>query len=396
MREMGRILGWQGVKLKRAGKNEAAITLWTNFYHAMTLATQGDSISIDYLVDHAIASIATAGSNYPNPKGKKLSEEQRIQGFIADANKYHRPDLAQQIEKDWKANHALFTKLRTDFKENNYFKSSLTLAETGVFFLQGTVWIILSIAGALLGWILLNAWCFQQRNKSTFAETLIDDWNQYKGIFACSGFPSFLLGMLFLAAIVSLINLLIPANINWGWGISHIFQMPGRDTFISGIIESLSYTTNLNSYPFYWRLLIFFTPLICGALFAFFYSRGEKRKSTLRQKVSENIYLALLFSAWGIIALTSEYHWLQIALAVICGIFLLASFLRMWRLTKGNHILTFSTFRFNLGGWICTGSILTLILLISQSVMNRKLQPWANNQIRGEMHLLHNVQDSAP
>ena len=391
MREMGRILSWQGVKFKRAGKNDKAVVLWANVYHVMTLALQGDDIPIDFFVDYAIAAIASGGSSYPS---KAQMDASLINNLIAFANKYHRPDLARQIEKDWKANHELFQQLRAYFKKSDYSRPFVTIVEATVILLQCTVLTILSLAGALLGWMLLNIVSFRNRGKSTFTENAINHWDQCKGIFACSGLSSFILGTLFLALVVAVKDSITPANFGWGWGALDIFQKPINITSLSDAIDILSNTSDITYYPSFWRLLVFTTPLICGALFAFVHSRSKKQKSTFLHKIGGNIYLALLFLAWGIIALTSEYGLTQTILAAICGIFLLLSFLRMWWQTRDNSDVTFSTFRITLAGWICTGSVWVLILLISQSAINHKLQPWANNQLRGEMHQLHDVRNT--
>jgi hypothetical protein len=343
-----------------------------------------------------MASMTAADPTYPNWKTKghkRLSEEQHIQGFIAYANKYHRPDLARQIEKNWKANHGLYIKLKSYFKEHDYSYPSLTLAEIGAIFLQGVVLIILSIAGALLGWLLLSAFRFFRRNKSTFT---VNSWNQCKGIFACSGIPSTLLGILFLTPLVYLLNSLAYFERSSDWKLPSVFFNSSGDNYFRNIVDYLGNVSGLSFYPSHWRLILFVTPLICGAAFALFHCRNKMTQQTFRKKFGGNIYLALLFLAWGIIALTTEYDYLQIVITVICGLFLLISLLRMWWLTKENSSLTLSIFRSNLSGWICTGSVLVLILLISQSIINNKLQPWANNQIRGEMHLFHHVQDSPP
>lgn len=60
--------------------------------------------------------------------------------------------------------------------------------------------------------------------------------------------------------------------------------------------------------------------------------------------------------------------------------------------SSGSYAL--QLFRSSLASWICTASVLVLIVLIGQTVLDNRLQPWADNQLRGEMHLLHDVQDS--
>jgi len=401
MREMARILSWQGVKMRRAGDNAKAVVFLANTYHVMTMAMQGDSKPIDFYVDYAIALIISASPLYPAKykKSKQHRDKQQLQAFIAYMNKYHRNDLAQQFEKDWNVNQKLFTQTRSYFGKADNFRSYLALAQSADIFLRCTVLTILSIAGALFAWVLLGIYYFRKSDKSTFGEPAIQSSVQYKGIFACSGIAAFLLAILFLALVVSIKDTIIPTDFGWGWGALGIFQTSIHDKSlidIIDIIDILSNTGNISSYPTFWRLLVFFTPVICGALFALFHSRGEQQKSTFRQKISRNTYLALLFLAWGIIALTSQYEPTQTILAAICDVFLLLSFLRVWWQTKGNTGHTIAMFRASLAGWICTGSVLVLLLLIGQSVINHQIQSWANNQLRGEMHLLHQVKNSAP
>lgn len=407
-REMGRILGWEGVKLKRAGKYNEALQLWADSYHSMTLAAQGATNIMSFLMDYGMLAMAADGATYPSretiKKGedKKTDEEQRFKNFMAYANKYHRPDLARQFERDWQANHQLFKKTKTYVQGNeDYFSLIITLMQVGAILLALGVIFTLSILGTLSGWMLLECYRNFSRRERTFEDGSIsaDLWCRCKGIIACSGLPSFLLGMLFLVFFLFII--IVPLSWQYdffsGWTTANFYPISSDIHLSDQILNIFSNLSDSGFFPVLWRLLIFLTPLTCGLFFVLSHSReNSTTTNSFWRALGRKIYLALLFLAWGLPLLTTEYNLPQIVLAAICIIFLLVSFFWMWRASRKNQRFALSLFQSSLTGWACTTSILIIALMIGQIVLNKRIQPYANNQLHGEMYLLHQVKDAPP
>ncbi|MEO6907186.1 MAG: hypothetical protein ABI210_04775, partial [Abditibacteriaceae bacterium] len=75
-------------------------------------------------------------------------------------------------------------------------------------------------------------------------------------------------------------------------------------------------------------------------------------------------------------------------------VFLIVSLILMWRNSREHPSRKLSLMQSSLSGWICVGSVLVLVLLIGQVVSDKQIQLWADNQLYGEMHLLHHVADA--
>ncbi|MEO6907823.1 MAG: hypothetical protein ABI210_08025, partial [Abditibacteriaceae bacterium] len=405
IREMGRIIGWEGVKLKRAGEYNEALELWADEYRAMTLAAQSESKIIPFLVDSAMLSMAANGATYPsresyrNGQPKERTEEQRMQGLFAYARKYHRPDLAQMFERDWQNNHALRQKLKTtNLISQSYFW--ISVMQAGATLLTLNVLIILSILGAFLGWLFFECYRIFTRRKSTFDEdSSINLRDRCKGVIACSGLPSFLLGILFLAGLVFVIRIFLPEDLQYGiitgWGIPNYSTSPFDSNIFVHMFDIFSNLAELYSFPTWWRFYTLLTPLIAGASVVLFHNlQTNTQKTSLWHTLGKWFYLALLFIAWGIPGLTNEYDFPQIILTTLCIAFLLISFIWMWWKSRKQSGFKMSLMQSSLSGWIFVGSVLVLMLISGQIAVDKQLQPWANNQLHGEMHLLHHVADT--
>lgn len=400
MLEMGRILGWEGIKLRRAGNHKAALSLLFDFYHAMTLATQGASTPIDFLVSYAMTSMAASSISYELEEPQnKLSEKERIDRFIAYAHQYHRPDLAQQIQADWNLNYGLYLKTRKLIHSKEGARALDRMYDWGVFH-SSSVLLIISFLGAFAAELVMAGLHLLHSRKSTFmasaaaAESTfgVSFWQQCKGVFACSGFPSFALAGCFLAALIFLVSKLIPENVMfdvvggwWAWNFTYISS---DSTLWREFIERLSGVNRDSTFSGKWRWFTFLTPLVCAGLYALVESgkiKGSKR----------NILFATLLLAWGVLALTTEYGALQIVAGVICALFLLTSIFVLWGNVRRKSTFTWVLFRSSLQGWICIASIAIFIMLCGQTLINSTLQPYAKKQLRGEIQLLHEVRDGS-
>lgn len=179
---------------------------------------------------------------------------------------------------------------------------------------------------------------------------------------------------------------------------------------------------NGGNMPF-WRVFILLTPLLAGSLYIL-QKRIEWQAKADGKKVwsgwtllkgcftrhwnrefcigllgwlGKRIFLLLLFTSWPVSVLLPESN---LPAPIIAGVFLIASlisFIWMYGKSKnafasrGLHLLQSS-----LAGWISIASVLVLAILIGQVFLNRPLQKWADNQLHGEMHLLHHVKDTPP
>lgn len=94
--------------------------------------------------------------------------------------------------------------------------------------------------------------------------------------------------------------------------------------------------------------------------------------------------------------LTGEYQFPQVLLAVVCLAYLAAVLSRDLVKKRKSFAPALPLYRSSLGGWICMGTALILALFIGQITLENQLRPWLDNQLRGEMHLLHEVKDSPP
>jgi len=412
MREMGRVIAWEGIKAKREGNHAKALRILGSAYHTMTLACLGESDFIGFSRYKTIFLIVASGAGYPNHHrknfSKRASRQQRLEKlresrqilidtFIAYANKHHRPDLAKLIHNDWqkvrtvsyRAQTTGYKNIQNDFHQVSLAYFSYLLSVVGVT-------LILTLLGATFMWIILT--CINQffhRNINIAPTAKVLSWQEkLTGIISCSGVIPFLSA----ATILILWSFITSTDISSGWSIAGLFSNPDH-TIIEQILD---YATGLP--PFAtdvpWRLFILFTPLIAGASYVIYKksqyaSRDESR--SFRKKLLQKIHLFLLFFAWGLLVLTTDDEPAQIIVAAIAAIFLLVSLIWMWRKSaKTSAFYAMQLFRSSLAGWICTASILVLMVLISQTVLDNHLQPWADSQLRGEMHLLHNVQDSVP
>jgi len=456
LREMARIINWEGIKFKRAGKNAQALQIWSNFHHTMFLATQGDADLMSFLVASAMMSIASFNATRPGrneliaclkekPKdtaspfskqgridNEKLREK-ALNGFIAYAQKYHRPDLAKQISADEQQAHRLFQQSE-EYTDANFsvFSPSIRLqfrrlyVTTNLFFIS--VALLLSLFGSLFLWLILSCCHFFLRRKSTFTSQIVPP--SFKeiilGMEVSSGlWPLFcIVVLIYLFESITQNTISTLSGLGNGWlmlpftlhfSLHHLI-----DTFlnIGGLLNNAGTTLQI------WRSFILILPLLACVLYVLqkrvewqtkmdgkkvgsgwallrrFFTRRWDAKfiRALLGWLGRKIYVLLLFAGWIALAnLTQESSLPVFLLAIailIVSITTIALMLRASRRTPLEYSL--QLFQRSVAGWICAGSVLVLLLLISQSMINNKLQPWANNQIHGEMHLFHQVQDSPP
>ena len=449
LREMARIINWEGIKLKRADKNAQALQIWNNFHHTMFLAAQGDADAVDFVIDYAMMSIAQSGATYPDRNGliARLKEkpkntaspfskqgrieneklrEKALNGFIAYAQKYHRPDLAKQISDDAQQAHRLFQQSEkyNDANFNVFYPSGKLHVQlqfhrlylTGSFFFI-SVALLLSLFGSLFIWLILSCCHFFFRRKSTFTSRIVPPSckENILGAEVCSGlWPLFCITVLiylFESITQNTASTLLPFTIHFS--LHHLI-----DTFlnIGGLLNNAGTTLQI------WRSFILILPLLaCGlyvlqkrvewqaktdgkkvwsgwALLRQFFTRRWDVKfiRALLGWLGKKIYVLLLFAGWIALANLTQESSLPVFLLAIAIIFVLITTIVLMLHASRRAPLEYSLqlFQRSVAGWICASSVLVLLLLISQSMINSKLQPWANNQIHGEMHLFHQVQDS--
>ena len=412
MREMGRIIAWEGIKAKRQGNHAKALRILGSGYHTMTLACLGESDAIDFFVDDAIFLIIANGASYPDhhsretlTKGSTATSRQKrlkevresrqklIDTFIAYANTCHRPDLARQINDDWQKVSTVSYRVQTTGSEDiqNDFHL-LSLAAFSYLLSVVGVLLILTLPGAIFVWLMLT--CvkhFFRRNTNFPSETKELTWREkLTGVISCSGVLPFISA----ATILIVLNFIASSDISNGWSIAGLFNKPDHPI----IDQILDYAASLP--PFWsnapWRIFILCTPLIAGASYVL-YKKLQYANASLsaRKKLLQNVHLFLLFFAWGLLVLITDYESTQIIVAAIAVIFLLVSLIWMWRKSaKISGFYALQLFRSSLSGWICTASILVLAMLAGQTILDNHLQPGANNLLHGEMHLLHQVQDA--
>jgi hypothetical protein len=460
LREMSRIINWEGIKLKRAGKNAQALQIWSDFHHTMFLATQGDANLISFLVASAMMSIAQSGATYPGRNGltAQLNEEQKdtaspfskqeemkneklrekaINGFIAYAQKYHRPDLAKQISADAQQAHRLFQQSKK-YNDANFsvFSPSGKLhvqlqfhrlyLTANLFFIS--VALLLSLFGSLFIWLILSCCHFFFRRKSTFTSQIVPP--SFKEIIlgaeVCSGlWPLFcIIVLIYLFESITQNTTSTLPGLGNGWLMLPFTIHFSLHHLINAFLNIGEILNNAGTTLQIWRSFILILPLLACGLYVL-QKRVEWQAKTDGKKVGSGwallrqfftrrwdvefirallgwlgrkMYVLLLFAGWIALAnLTQESSLPVFLLAIailIVSITTIALMLRASRRAPLEYSL--QLFQRSVAGWICAGSVLVLLLLISQSMINSKLQPWSNNQIRGEMHLFHQMQDSPP
>lgn len=229
---------------------------------------------------------------------------------------------------------------------------------------------ILSFMGSLLGYLFLEGYKRVLSREGSLNITIKD---KIKSTFACSGIISLFTGGVLLSGIAELINK------------------------VSDDFFYFQFFSSFDERQIFPRIALFFTPLICGFLFAVFHSLNISRapdKSTFVGVLHRSTGLLCLLTVWGVIALSPTDDVNGIILIILFSILLLG-FLTwiIWR-DRTRMKSTFPLLRAGISGWICVVSTIILVLLIMQSTIDHSMRNSAENYLYGEMSLLHDVQDS--
>lgn len=420
---MYRIIKWEGIKLNREGKHVPALQIWSDYHHTMTLAIQGDADLSDFSIDEGMLSAILSGVTYPSrielkakpaesvftapPDFKQIekSREKQINAFIAYAKKYHRPDLAIQINEDAQQAHQLLQKKQNYIDDNSIFTYNfdsqyphLEISES--LFILGVI-LTLSLLSSLLLWLLLACYGYSYAPKNNSPQEIQPPrW------------PEIILGMITCSAVWPIICSVILLNLP---------KLITETTM--GTLDHADFLYENGGNMQFWHVFILLTPLLAGSLYILqkrieWRAKADGKKVwsgwTLLQKfftrrwnrefcigllgwLGKRIFLLLLFTSWPVSVLLPEYN---LPTAVTAGAFLIASFISLiWMYGKSKNTFTYRSLQLlkaSLAGWISIASVLVLAILIGQVFLNRPLQKWADNQLHGEMHLLHQVKDAPP
>lgn len=356
-REMCRIINWEGIKRKRAGKNEQALQIWSNLHHVMFLAAQGDPVMIDFLVDYGMMNIAQSGATYPGRAALKNKKEEsdkppplpdenqqkkewqtRVRGFVSYAQKYHRSVLARQIQQEAQQSYQLFQQTRKYTDRNIYMDSPVVetqfrqLGISGALFVLG-VMLILILAGSIFLWLFALCYDYLRTRKSTFTDaTFSPPAESIKGTKLCRWAELFLC----LAIVIYLLGSVSTTTMDTTAGIANFWQMlpvTFHFSFHNIFDKFLAFTGYLGSESSpvqFWRILILLVPII------------------------------------------------------VSGIYLLQKRIRRQTHHRGRNLLE---------SWICVLSLLILTSLIPQVYLNRSTEKWAERNIHGEMWEIHQVKN---
>jgi hypothetical protein len=452
MREMCRIINWEAIKLKRQGKDAQALQIWVNFHHTLFLATQGDADFMDSLIDFGMLSIAQSGATYPkrNKLKTKLDEEQReanapptfdpkkderdrqkrVNGFIAFAEEIRRPDLAHQIKVDAQQAFQLFQKGR-NYRENNtaypytFDTQFIRLQFSGTLFYLSAV-LLLSILSSLFIWLIL-VYCNSFLSlKSTFNQTnsplskrIIGSAKLCYGLWLLSC----LCVLIYLFGSITTTTIETLPGITNGWLILPFSISFSSDNLISKSRHLSQCFNNTEMLLQFWRVFILLLPLLAASFYVLqkrleWQAKAEGKDVwniwTLLRKLSRlqrnaefnrafigwlgrKIYLFFLLASWGILIYIAQYIPTNIIiLPVAMGllIFVLIWMFRAAKQTSAKNNL--QLIQRILANWICIASVLILVLLATHTCISPPLQKWANNELHGEMHLLHHVDDTPP
>lgn len=402
-REIARVITWQGIKQNRAGHPEKALQIWSDGYQTFTLAAQGEDNELNYLVEDAVLEMFASGinssnrmiyekhSNKPHPSAKKITS------LVNFAQKYHRPDLANELQNDWRKNNFIQQKFLVSSDVTLYRSfHGLALAELICALTMPGVVLILLLLGALFLWIItacLNHFC---NNKNREAQNAPPPglWRKFSGVIICSGVISFFGGLLF----IYLLKFLPNADLSSGWAISGLFNSGDDSSWRGRILDSaLGFFMGIDT-P--WRFLIFLTPLVCAIFYALHKMKEEEKKNykhPVLVKTVKLLHLFLLFSAWGALVMVSDYETAEIVTTSLIGVFLLVSFAWMFVTTrKTSAVKTLRLLQAASIGVMCLSSILIVPILIKQTAVERQLKPWADNSLQGEMRQYHHVVDEPP
>jgi len=402
-REMARVITWEGIKLNRAGHHDQALRIWSQAYKTFTLAAQGEDDKVDYLVDNAILEVIANGASYPDratiakyPKELNTSVND-INSLVQLAQKTHHPDLAKQLKKDWQKNHSLHQKVASPLQDYVYISyHGLHLSQLICVFIVSGVVLILLLLGAVLLWCITSCLnLFLHSEEAVPQKTKIAGLEHVSGLGICSGVLSFI-GGLFL---IYLITLTRNYDISSGWDIAQSLNTSNDTSILSRIIEG-AWGFSIVGIDTYWRILILLTPLVT-VIFYVLYKRNDERKNSVRHPVLRRtlkiLHLLLVLAAWGTLVMISDYQFPQIIAAAIICAFLAISFGWMCRKSRSiNFTKLLKQLQSITVGLICLNSILILALLMCQLAVGNRLQPWADNQLRGEMHEYHHVINAAP
>jgi len=451
-REMCRIINWEAIKLKRQGKDAQALQIWANFHHTMFMATQGDADFMDSLIDFGMLSIAQSGATYPkrnelkikteeeqkeadvppafDPKKDERDRQKRVNGFIAYAEKLHRPDLAHQIKIDAQQAFQLFQKGRNYREDSNAYPYTfdtqfIRLQFSGALFYLGVA-LILSILSSLFIWLILVCCNPFLARKSTFNQTntplskrIIWSAKLCYGLWllSCLCILIYLFG-----SITPTTSETLPGIAN-GW-----LTLPFSISFSFGNLTSKSrYLSqcfnNTEMLLQFWRVFILLLPLLAASFYVLqkrleWQAKAEGkdvwnmwtllRKLLKSQRNAEfnraflgwlgrKIYLLFLLASWGTLIYIAQYIPTNIILLPVAMALLIIVLIWMFRAAKqtsGKDSL--QLFQRILANWVCIASVLIFGLLAIHTYISPPLQKWANNELHGEMHLLHHVNDTPP
>ena len=452
MREMSRIINWEAIKLKRQGKDTHALQICANFHHTLFLATQGDADFMDSLIDFGMLSIAQSGATYPkqnelkikieeeqkeadapptfDPKKDERNREKRVNGFIAYAEKFHRPDLAHQIKVDAQLAFQLFQKGR-NYREDNtaylytFDTQYVRLEFSGALFYLGVA-LFLSLLSSLFIWLILVCCNSFLARKSTFNPTnaplskrILWSAKLCYGLWllSCLCVLIYLFG-----SITTTTTETLPGIAN-GWLILPFSISLSSDNLSSKSQYLSQCFNNTEMLLQFWRGFILLLPLLAASFYVL-QKRLERQAEeegkdvwnmwTLLRKLLKSqrnaefnraflgwlgrkIYLLFLLASWGTLIYIAQYIPTNIILLPVAMALLIIVLIWMFRAAKqtsGKDSL--QLFQRILANWVCIASVLIFGLLAIHTYISPPLQKWANNELHGEMHLLHHVNDTPP
>jgi len=358
-REMCRIINWEGIKRKRAGENEQALQIWSNLHHVMFLATQGDPVMIDFLVDYGMLNVAQSGATYPSRaalKNKKEESEKlprpcdedrqkrdwekRVHGFVSYAQKYHRPDLAQQIQQEAGQSYQLFRETQKYVDQKIMMDSPIVKTQfrqleinTGLFVTD--IIFLLILASSVILWLIALCWGYSRTNKSTFTDTTPSTAASTIGI----KIYRWTAVIICLAVVMYLLGSVSATTMETTPGIANFWQMLpvtihfSFQNILDKFLAFTEYLENDNAPMQLWRSAFLLVPFIAS------------------------------------------------------GIYLLQKRIRRQTYHRGRNLIE---------GWICILSFLILASLLPQVYLNRSLDKWAEGDIHGEMWEIHHVKNTPP
>jgi len=403
-REMERVIAWEIVKLKRQEKHAAALHRMGNVHHVMSLAAQNESDPLDFLSDYATLSMVAAAASFPSRNSMelrppaKLTPQQRIDKCIEYAKEHRQPNIASQINTGWIESSKLYDAMVDYFSAQRNFDSHplLRMKINALLFVLSVI-LTLLVLGALLTWIALEIFRWLFYKGRTSAEINIrQHWTDVYGG-AASSIASVIGGAAFIFLAAQFFCTIMPhwqvENIMNGWGISQVFY--SKQPRFEALLTYANDLFKSGTQPSIWRIFVLCTPLVTGIFSALYTTLRNTQTRTLWSSWWHGCHFAVLLIAWGIITLTTQYNTPQIIVVYLCAFIIALSLFQMIRNVRKNNIsYILQLFQSMLGSWICTASVLILCLLIGQVILNRSLQTWANNGLRGEMEQIHQVQDT--